>query len=449
MTQEHSTLLLASAVVSFAGATLAVDLSVPVTYLLNGGALMETRRRALAGDPTLTAGLRELHRRVDRHLTHTLWSVTDKPFAGPSGDKHDYVSLASYFWPDTNSPAGLPYVSRDGVLNPETRDYDRTRLDGMCDAVYTLSLASYLTGDEAYGLRAVSQLRTWFLDSATRMNPHLTNAQMVKGKNEGNPWGLIETEHLTQVIDAVEVLRAGGLWPDEDHRRLQQWFADYLTWLRTSDLGKREAAAPNNHGTLYDVQTTVFALFLGQTDLARTILEDAKTRRIATQIEPDGAQPRELRRTKSWSYTLLNLTGMVHLAQLGELVGVDLWNYRTPDGRSIRAALDWVVPYVSGKTWDRQQITRQAYEPLVWLLRKAAAAYHEPAYEEAIARMPGVERERLWVDLLDPKAPAISHRSTERVLPSVVQLGGTAASPSAGSKAAVPPEEATQSTRTP
>lgn len=378
----------------------------PAPFLLDGRALMETRRRVTAGDPALAAGVKELRARAERQMRAELWTVTSKPFAGPSGDKHDYVSLASYFWPDPQRTDGLPYVSRDGELNPETREYDRTRLDGMCEAVHSLALAWYLTGEEPYGRRAVTQLRAWFLDEATRMNPHLTNAQMVKGKNEGNPWGLIETERLTQVVDAVALLRTGPDWTAGDQKGLEQWFSQYLDWLQTSDLGQRERAAPNNHGTLYDVQTSVFALFLGRTELARDILEGVKTNRIARQIEPDGSQPAELKRTKSWSYTLLNLEGLFRLGHLGDQVGVDLWHYRTTDGRGIRAALEWLMPYIDGKPWERQQLTRQAREPLVWILRRAAVAYAEPAYEQRIRRLPGVERQLAWMELLSPAPEA-------------------------------------------
>src|SRR5262249_13600490 len=135
-------------------------------------------------------------------------------------------------------------------------------------------------------------------------------------------------------------------------------------------------------------------------------LESAKARRISKQIEPDGSMPRELARTKSWSYSLLNLTGMFHLARLGEHVGVDLWNYRTPDGRSIRGALDWMFPYATGKPWGRRQTPHQNFIPMVWLLRQAAFAYKNPAYEQAIARLPDVKAERLLITLLNPP-PAI------------------------------------------
>ncbi len=132
------------AVVAF-GATGEAGSIPPSTYLLNGRALMETRRRALAGDPGLDDSIKELCRRADRHTRGELWTVTSKPFAAPSGNRHDYVSLASYFWPDADSPTGLPYISRDGQVNPESHRYDRHRLDGMCEAVHTLALAHYLS----------------------------------------------------------------------------------------------------------------------------------------------------------------------------------------------------------------------------------------------------------------------------------------------------------------
>ncbi len=43
--------------------------------------------------------------------------MTDKQIAPPSGDPHDYVSFARYYWPDPAKPDGLPYVNRDGQHN--------------------------------------------------------------------------------------------------------------------------------------------------------------------------------------------------------------------------------------------------------------------------------------------------------------------------------------------
>ncbi len=131
----------------------------------------------------------------------------------------------------------------------------------------------------------------------------------------------------------------------------------YYDWITTSKHGKDEAAAKNNHGTWYDVQTTSFALFIGKTDDARKILETAKQKRIAAQVETDGKLPLELARTNSWGYSTMDLDGLTQLADLGDRVGVDLWNFQTADGRSIRKAIEFLYPFANGsKKWTFQQI---------------------------------------------------------------------------------------------
>jgi hypothetical protein len=159
-----------------------------------------------------------------------------------------------------------------------------------------------------------------------------------------------------------------------------------------------------NHGTWYDVQVAAYALFVGREDVACKVLSQVPARRTATQIEPDGSQPFELARTKSFSYSLMNLRGMFDLATLGERVGVDLWSFQTDDGRSIRKALDWLIPYATGeKKWQHKQITTFAPAGLVPLLRRAAVAYGEPRYEQLIARLAHGDRRADRVHLLYPR----------------------------------------------
>ena len=142
-----------------------------------------------------------------------------------------------------------------------------------------------------------------------------------------------------------------------------------------------EDAAKNNHGNWYDVQVTDMALFLGDRTLAVDTLERVKTRRIAVQIEPDGREPLELARTNAWGYSNFSLQALTELATFGDEVGVDLWNFKTADGRSIRAAVDFLEPYAAGeKKWDYQQIGGFHAAAMVPTLLRAAAAYHDPKY---------------------------------------------------------------------
>ncbi|MGH9799865.1 MAG: alginate lyase family protein, partial [Blastocatellia bacterium] len=330
-----------------------------------------------ASDPQLVPAWTKLEQEAKKALAASTFSVVSKALTPPSGDKHDYMSQAPYFWADPKSPSGLPYVRRDGERNPEINKIsDHRTMDEMVAASETLALAYYFKGDEAYAAKAAQLLRAWFLDAATRMNPNLEYAQGIPGINTGRGIGLIETRGLTRAVDAIGLLAGSKAWTEADQRGVRDWYGAFLKWMQESKNGREENAAKNNHGTYYDLQSVSFALFLDQRDLAAKILETAKQKRIALQIEPDGRQPLELVRTKAWSYSTGNLDGLMTLARLGENVGVDLWNYQTKDGRGIRRALDYLIPFaLNEKKWPDQQLGEWPPQMLHPLLRKAAVKY--------------------------------------------------------------------------
>ena len=76
-------------------------------------------------------------------------SVMNKAGVPASGDKHDYMSLARYYWPDPSKVDGLPYISRDGLSNPELNQYDRNPFGKTCERINTLTLAWYFSNDES------------------------------------------------------------------------------------------------------------------------------------------------------------------------------------------------------------------------------------------------------------------------------------------------------------
>ncbi len=372
----------------------------PRVFLLNAKHLQATKQRLRANDTLLAPAWAKLEQEAKQALTIAPPSVVSKAVTPPSGDKHDYMSQAPYFWPDPKSQNGLPYIRRDGERNPEINKIsDHSTMDNMVAAVETLALAYYFKGDEAYAAKAAQLLRAWFLDAATRMNPNLEFAQGIPGINTGRGIGLIETRGLTRAVDAIGLLAGSKAWTAADQRGVQAWYSAFLKWMQESKNGREEAAAKNNHGTYYDIQAVSFALFLGQRELATNILETAKQKRIALQIEPDGRQPLELVRTKAWGYSTGNLNGLMLLAQLGEHVGVDLWHYETKDGRGIRRALDYLVPFALGeKKWPEQQLGEWPPQMLYPLLRRAAAKYRDAKLSAVLLKIPApdaAERSRL------------------------------------------------------
>ena len=356
--------------------------SAPATLELNGAFLKQLKAHP---QPAIVNAARM---DANRAMHAGPFSVMDKQDYPPSGSKHDYLSLAPYWWPNPDTKSGLPFIRKDGQVNPDRykvsddREFNETR-----NAVHALALGYYLTGNQSYARRAVRLLRTWFLNPATRMNPNLNFAQAVPGRNTGRGTGLIDVREIPRLLDAITLLESSPALTKADKAGLRKWFTDYLKWLQNSKNGKDEADAKNNHGSWYDQQLVGIALFLGDKDLARQTAETAKTKRIALQIESDGSQPLELARTKSFSYSVFNLDALMRLAQEADHTGVNLWSYRAPNGASIRAALGYLVPFAAGKEkWTREAINGLDPSLLTEPLLLAAIHFQDPDYLKLAAQ---------------------------------------------------------------
>jgi hypothetical protein len=366
---------------------------------------VEIKNRIQAGSVVETKSLATLVQDADKALNAKIFSVVNKPITPPSGDKHDYMSLSPYWWPDPSKPNGLPYIRRDGETNHERDQYDQPVLDEFTVTTLTLAAAYYYTGEEKYAQKATQLMRAWFFDPETRMNPNCRWAQVVRGREDQvKASGVLETDRFRRILDAEALMAGYSGWTSEDHEKLKDWIRQLHEYILTSPMGKEEAIQKNNHGTWYAVQAAAYEMYLGDDEAAKKRIETEGKARIRSQIEPDGRQPFELERTKAFDYSRYNLSALMTLAGLGDRYGIDLWNYQTEDGRSIRKALDWMAPYAVGEQkWDRAQIVNPKIEEMFILFRRAAIQYREPKYEELAEKVPQQDPQSNRYNLLFPK----------------------------------------------
>ncbi len=339
---------------------------------------LENVKARYASDPALAPARDAMLARADAALTRAPYTVVDKSQTPASGDKHDYMSMGPYWWPDPAVRGGLPYVRRDGEMNPEreTDAFDLSDLEAMSQDVQALSLAWYFTGDERYATQAAAFVRAWFLTPETRMNPNFNHGQAVPGRVSGRAEGVIDAHRLPRVIESLGLLDTSTALTNDERAALRDWFAALVEWMATSAIGREEKAATNNHGIYFDMLISHFALYAGMDEVAQAVAERFKTTRITPQIEPNGSLPQELTRTRSLHYTTWTLTAAFDLAQTGQCVGVDLWNFQTADGRSLRAATNFVAGWAGRESeWPYPELDKSETLGLYEVFQRGAWAW--------------------------------------------------------------------------
>jgi len=315
---------------------------------------------------------------ADRFLNKAPITVTASRSPRSAGGTHDFFSEGDYWWPDPKNPGG-PYVRRDGMTNPDNFVEHRDALMRLSVEAPALTAAWKVTGRKKYAEHAARHLRAWFVDGATRMNPHLEYAQAIHGRSKGRGTGIIDTIHLVEVARAAPLVVESGALRSEEFAAVRKWFADYLRWMTTSANGIEERDAKNNHGTCFATQVAAFARLTGQRDLIDDAARRFETIIVPLQVGPDGSQPLEISRTKPYGYCLFNLEAMAVLCQLvSEQGGRDLWRFETGDGRGIRKAIEFLFPYIADKKrWPHPPDVMYFEE---WPMRQQALLFGGLAY---------------------------------------------------------------------
>jgi hypothetical protein len=283
---------------------------------------------------------------AERYLPLVPQTITAFPSDRNPGGPHDFFSEADYFWPDPANPDG-PYINIDGKSNPANFQGHRKAMIALSIRMPALTAAWRLTGKRSYGEHAAAHLRAWFVDSSTRMNPNLEFSQGVRNKTTGRSFGIIDTLHLVEVARAASLIEGSLLAPDE-RDKLHGWFREYLHWLQTSDKGIAEGSTTNNHAVCWALQVAEFARLVQDEDTREAMRTRYKTA-LLDQMAPDGSFPKELARTKPYSYSIFNLDVMATLCESLSMPGLDLIRFATEDGRGICKGTAFLFPYLEDK----------------------------------------------------------------------------------------------------
>ena len=319
---------------------------------------------------------------ANRFLREPPVTVTAVRAERSAGGPHDFFSEGDYWWPDP-ADSSKPYIRRDGETNPANFEAHRSAMRRLSQIVPALAAAYELTGDARYARHAVAHLRAWFVADATRMNPSMLFAQAIKGVATGRGIGIIDTIHLVEVAQAALVLERMGAVRGADLAGTKRWFIEYVEWMTTHKYGIEERDNGNNHSAAWALQVAAFSRFTGDTAKLAAMRTFFTQTLIPGQMAADGSFPRELARTKSYGYSLFQLDVMGMLAEVLSTPREDMWAFETADGRGMRKALAYMVPFIRDKaTWPLKPDVMyfDAWPVRHPSLLFGGRALHEPSY---------------------------------------------------------------------
>jgi hypothetical protein len=175
-------------------------------------------------------------------------------------------------------------------------------------------------------------------------------------------------------------LHAHGVLSANEFAPIKAWFADYVNWMENSANGKAERDAQNNHGTCWAMQIASFATLTSDGERQEAIRTRYRTALLPNQMAEDGSFPRELARTKPYSYSLFNLEAMSAICQILSRDTKDLWNFELADGRGMRRGLEFMAPYIRDKaSWPKPADVMYFKD---WPMRESSLLFGSIAFDK-------------------------------------------------------------------
>ena len=261
-------------------------------------------------------------------------------------DPHYFCSISRYSWPSENDPN--IYVIRDGMSNPELKDYNRPNIEELATRLKSFSVAYYITHDEKYYDAFCKQLESWFLDDKTYMLPSMEYAQVLPGKNENRSAanGLLELNHFTPAIESIYLLQYVRELNPKTAERIQIWFSDMLKWTLNDKRWESIKKSPNNIVSSVYVTLLEMARFTNNDRIADSLSREFTEMVINSQIDEEGKQPAELRRVAGFGYSVGNLCHVIDCCLIMEQAGI---HYYKENQKKIDSAFEFLLQFVGNQ----------------------------------------------------------------------------------------------------
>lgn len=267
-------------------------------------------------------------------------------------------ALAASITPVTSTPAphapANTFVSEiepeRGVSDPRTSSKlfraHTVALRNTSVNIACLSATYHLTHDEKYAHRAGDHLRAWFVTPATRMLPNADLAGREYGSETGTPAGMSDLAPLAELVRSTSFLvDSQALAPDE-FDTLNQWFADFASWL---DTGRNAGIARDAK----DHRASVWLLI--RSAIARSARSDSdleacrkrfRAPTLRNQINEAGIFPQEVATPNPYRNTLFNFDLLAGACQLLNSPFDLLWDYQLIDEVGIRSVAAYLYPLI-------------------------------------------------------------------------------------------------------
>ncbi|MEI7422705.1 MAG: alginate lyase family protein [Prolixibacteraceae bacterium] len=327
---------------------------------------------------------------ADKMMTEKPVTVTASHCKRSAGGAHDFYSEGDYWWPDPSN-ATAPYIQKDGQSNPDNFSDHRLAMIRFCDITATETSAWLLTGKQKYADKALEHLKAWLVDSLTRMNPNMLYAQAIWGRFTGRGIGLIDAYHLVEVAQSAKILIDKKAIPATEAAKIKLWFSTFLNWMTTHSYGIDEMNAKNNHGTCWVATASSMAVLVGDEKVKKMCIDRFKNIMLPSQMSEDGSFPLEIKRTKPFGYSLFNIDAFCNVARILSTPTDNLFEYTTPDGKSLKKGMAYIFPFIADKT--KWPFAKDIYIWEEWPVRQscllfAGIAYQNEQYIQSFIKLP-------------------------------------------------------------